>query len=154
MYCVKKYSNMGNAKSEPVVPTLTPVVPASVPAPASAPKPTNPPVDEPTGLCKDPPPAHAPLTFLPIGTQHSRARHNLRLAVMKVEAMNRFTHHLNGCSKVCKGKPEEKITLDPNEPPRLVFVGLTGSGKSSLCTALTGQDLKGENRICPVKMNR
>ncbi|GMH48324.1 hypothetical protein TrVE_jg9366 [Triparma verrucosa] len=138
---------MGNAKSEPVVPTLTPVVPASVPAPASAPKPTNPPVDEPTGLCKDPPPAHAPLTFLPIGTQHSRARHNLRLAVMKVEAMNRFTHHLNGCSKVCKGKPEEKITLDPNEPPRLVFVGLTGSGKSSLCTALTGQDLKGETKF-------
>ena len=139
---------MGNAKSEPVVPTLTPVVPASVPAPAS-PKPNNPPVDEPTGLCKAPPPAHAPLTFLPIGTQHSRAKHNFRLAVMKVETMNRFAHHLNGCSKVCKGtgKPEEKITLDPNEPPRLVFVGLTGSGKSSLCTALTGQDLKGETKF-------
>ncbi|GMH94107.1 hypothetical protein TL16_g12809 [Triparma laevis f. inornata] len=138
---------MGNTKSDPVVPTLTPVVPASVPMPVgeSGEKEAN---QQPVPVCKDPPPAHAPLTFLPVGTQHSRAKHNLRLAVMKVEALNRFKgDHLNGCSRVCKGKPEEKITLDPNEPPRLVFVGLTGSGKSSLCTALTGQDLRGETKF-------
>eukprot|EP00961_Rhodomonas_salina_P118389 1593638-Rhodomonas_salina.1 len=31
----------------------------------------------------------------------------------------------------------------PDEPQRLVFIGCTGSGKSSLCTALTGQDTAG-----------
>jgi len=36
--------------------------------------------------------------------------------------------------------PLTKAGLLPDEPPRLVFVGCTGSGKSSLCTALTGQE--------------
>lgn len=29
--------------------------------------------------------------------------------------------------------------LAVDEPPRLVFIGCTGGGKSSLCSALTGQ---------------
>ena len=33
-----------------------------------------------------------------------------------------------------------------SEPPRVVFVGCTGSGKSSLCTAMTGQDKSNEDR--------
>eukprot|EP01051_Picozoa_sp_SAG22_P001517 SAG22_NODE_61_length_23387_cov_34.380582_5_plen_219_part_00 len=32
-----------------------------------------------------------------------------------------------------------KVGLAVDEPPRLVFIGCTGCGKSSLCTALTGQ---------------
>lgn len=100
--------SMGNSKSEPVVHTLTLVVSTSVPMPVgeSGEKEAN---QQPVPVCKDPPQAHAPLTFLPVGTQHSRAKHNLRLVVMKVEALNRFKgDHLNGCSRVCKGKPEEK----------------------------------------------
>ncbi|MDA8539181.1 50S ribosome-binding GTPase [bacterium] len=35
-----------------------------------------------------------------------------------------------------------KVGLKDDEPKRVVFVGCTGTGKSSLCTALTGQERK------------
>jgi predicted GTPase len=45
------------------------------------------------------------------------------------------------CPKDCKCANCRKLVL--KEPKRIVFVGATGSGKSSLCTALTGQDKAG-----------
>jgi hypothetical protein len=41
--------------------------------------------------------------------------------------------------------PPPKVGLLQDEPPRLVFVGCTGCGKSSLCTAITGQDKTGSS---------
>jgi len=38
------------------------------------------------------------------------------------------------------------LPLLQGEAPRVVFIGSTGSGKSSLCTALTGQDKSNEAR--------
>ena len=44
--------------------------------------------------------------------------------------------------RICGGKPATKVGLKDDEPKRIVFIGCTGTGKSSLCTALTGQDKK------------
>lgn len=43
---------------------------------------------------------------------------------------------LRGCGKQ---RSASKVGLAVDELPRLVFIGCTGCGKSSLCTALTGQ---------------
>ena len=47
-----------------------------------------------------------------------------------------------GAASQCCGCPMDTgaVGLLQDEPPRLVFVGCTGCGKSSLCTAITGQD--------------
>ena len=50
------------------------------------------------------------------------------------------------CPGQCCPAPAHKVGLMRDEPPRVVFVGCTGSGKSSLCTALTGQDGTAEAR--------
>ena len=44
------------------------------------------------------------------------------------------------CPGQCCPAPAHKVGLLKDEPRRVVFVGCTGSGKSSLCTALTGQE--------------
>ena len=44
------------------------------------------------------------------------------------------------CPSQCCPAAMHKIRLLKDEPRRVVFVGCTGSGKSSLCTVLTGQD--------------
>jgi hypothetical protein len=51
------------------------------------------------------------------------------------------------CPGQCCPAPAHKVGLLQDEPPRVVFVGCTGSGKSSLCTALTGQDRTPEARV-------
>ena len=50
------------------------------------------------------------------------------------------------CPVQCCPAPAHKIGLMADEPPRIVFIGCTGSGKSSLCTAITGQDKSKEAR--------
>lgn len=55
-----------------------------------------------------------------------------------------------GPASQCCGCPvaRPKVGLLQDEPPRLVFVGCTGCGKSSLCTAITGQDATKQARDC------
>ena len=47
---------------------------------------------------------------------------------------------------VCRGGERvTKLGLSDDEPQRLVFIGATGSGKSSLCTALTTSEKAKQN---------
>ena len=64
------------------------------------------------------------------------ATQHLKVAARTVAGVERFK---SSRQLICGGKPVGKVGLKEGEPKRIVFIGCTGTGKSSLCTALTGQ---------------